>query len=353
MEQELKKGKKWDQLQLPIELPQSNVTIITSDRSEISCITPLPHDQVIDLILGPVPNSSVAVSNVDETCTLPEVDAAYANLLTDLSTENESLIARNIHSVLKGLQPYRERPSKDRSRRFAAGEIPFNKKTSSEHDVINYRYWCIKLTNPILYSAKLFLLGQILYVCQDDKPVDSSVSSCPNTYVMLDIYKYDPQTKLYTLSGRSGLLKAKSLLADVTTLIDADSDHGILLDHKSVPTLISYEPFHDDADLQLLVPEEQPEPQREEDEPYIVENIVKKRFNAQKTHYEYLVKWVGYCSDENTWELPSNIPLPILNEYEQKLLDHSSGKEPLRSGLRDRVSRKLTSRPDFIVNTMP
>ena len=71
-----------------------------------------------------------------------------------------------------------------------------------------------------------------------------------------------------------------------------------------MPTLISYEPFHDDADLQLLVPEEQPEPQREEDEPYIVENIVKKRLMFRR-----LI--IGYCSDENTWKLPSNIPLPI------------------------------------------
>ena len=88
-----------------------------------------------------------------------------------------------------------------------------------------------------------------------------------------------------------------------------------------------------------------------EADPFIVEAIVKKRFNASKVQYEYLIKWIGYSSTEITWELPSNIPKEILDAFEQKLLDHStSTQEPRRSGLRDRATRKLTAKKDFIVN---
>ena len=49
---------------------------------------------------------------------------------------------------------------------------------------------------------QLFLLGQILCITQDDKPVDSSMSNCPNTSVVLYVYKYDPDKKVYTVAGR-------------------------------------------------------------------------------------------------------------------------------------------------------
>ena len=86
-----------------------------------------------------------------------------------------------------------------------------------------------------------------------------------------------------------------------------------------------------------------------ESDPYIVERIEAKRFNSQKAQYEYKVKWLGYSSTENSWELPSNIPSSILDAYEQSILNTSS-REPRRQGLRDRSTRKVLSKPDFIVN---
>ena len=87
------------------------------------------------------------------------------------------------------------------------------------------------------------------------------------------------------------------------------------------------------------------------EDPYIVETIIKKRFNTQKAQYEYLIKWVGYLSTENTWELPSNVPQEMLDTFEQKQMDYSSStQEPMRSGLGNRATRKLTSQKDFIVN---
>lgn len=51
--------------------------------------------------------------------------------------------------------------------------------------------------------------------------------------------------------------------------------------------------------------------------PYVVEKI-KKRFNARKSQYEYFVKWIGYSAKENTWQLTSNIPDDMLEEFERR-----------------------------------
>ena len=69
-----------------------------------------------------------------------------------------------------------------------------------------------------LQSAKVFLLGQILCITQDNKPVDSSMSS---TSVVSYIYQYDSSNEVYTAAGRSTLLKAdKVLIVEVTDYID-------------------------------------------------------------------------------------------------------------------------------------
>ena len=65
------------------------------------------------------------------------------------------------------------------------------------------------------------------------------------------------------------------------------------------------------------------------------------------------MKWIGYYSTENTWELLTNIPDAILGTYKQSLLNKastSSNTDVRRSGLRDRATNKATNRPDFIVN---
>ena len=57
----------------------------------------------------------------------PYTDSAYANYITDICAEDDQPVSRkNIRSIPKGLQPYRERPSKDPSRMFIAGGLPFD-----------------------------------------------------------------------------------------------------------------------------------------------------------------------------------------------------------------------------------
>jgi len=63
------------------------------------------------------------------------------------------------------------------------------------------------------------------------------------------------------------------------------------------------------------------------------------------------VKWIGYASAENTWELPSNIPSVQLNTFESsQLVGASTATTSERSGLRDRTTRRLKNKPDYIVN---
>ncbi len=182
MEKQVKEVNRWKIPQLAIER-HSHLNIIKSGIEEIKVYSPCPHEELISTLLGPVVNTTPA----NDYNVLPETNSAYANLITDISTDDaEVLLEKKIRSVLKGLQPYRERPSKDRSTRFAAGQLAFNQTPSHENNVANYSYWCIKPLNSNL-SAGVFLLGQIVYICQEDKPVETSITNCSNAFVMLNI----------------------------------------------------------------------------------------------------------------------------------------------------------------------
>ena len=88
----------------------------------------------------------------------------------------------------------------------------------------------------------------------------------------------------------------------------------------------------------------------EDSDPYIVEKIVKKRYNTHGEQYEYLGKWQGYVSAENTWELPSNIPNSILQAFKNSLVQSTTGDlgQTRREGLRK--NRKTANKGGFILN---
>jgi len=159
MKKQLKEMNRWENPHLAIATRHSNLNIIKNNIEEIKVHFELKHDEIIDALLGCVADTTLAPSS--DTEMLPDTESAYANFITDICTVNdESLSEKNIRSILKGLQPYRERPSKDRSKRFAAGEIPFDQTPPSEHNVKNYSYWCVKPLTSSLRSACLFLLAQ-------------------------------------------------------------------------------------------------------------------------------------------------------------------------------------------------
>ena len=236
------------------------------------------------------------------------------------------------------------------------GNLPFDIDAASDHDIHKNQFWTIYPSNKVICSAKAFVLTHILFIAELGKPKNSSILSNPNTKVILNLYEYNLETKMYYSSGRSALLHASSTLhINVTKHIIRTPD-GITLSHKDIPELSGYEPFHLELDLTERIPSSStpisdPSNRSEatENDIYIVEKIEKKRYNSKKVQYEYFIKWLGYSSKENTWELPSNIPADMLDQYERSILDpHST--EPRRAGLRDRSTIKSTSKPDFILN---
>ena len=61
--------------------------------------------------------------------------------------------------LLKGMQPYRERPSKDRRKRFC---VSGDSSVPDSHDVCTYQFWAITPQNKMIAKAKCFVLGQIV-----------------------------------------------------------------------------------------------------------------------------------------------------------------------------------------------
>ncbi len=122
-----------------------------------------------------------------------------------------------IAKALKQAQPYRERPSKDRSRRFMVGELPLDHVVNDDHDLITNQFWTIHPSNTVLHSAKVFLLSHILYIAESGKPKNSSIKSNLNPKTILNMYDYDKKTKLHHSSGQSGLVQAsRTLITNVT-----------------------------------------------------------------------------------------------------------------------------------------
>ena len=75
-----------------------------------------------------------------------------------------------------------------------------------------------------------------------------------------------------------------------------------------------------------------PPPFRASQETFEVERIVDSRQKAKKV--EYMVKWKGYPSSENTWEPVSNLEdvLDMVEAYEAKQGTKSCKDEPAKRG---------------------
>lgn len=67
------------------------------------------------------------------------------------------------------------------------------------------------------------------------------------------------------------------------------------------------------------------------DDEYVVEAILKWRFNFRKASKEYLVKWANYTVEESTWEPEHNLSCPdVLRDYIDALnpIDRRNYKSP-------------------------
>ena len=78
-------------------------------------------------------NVPLRMSDVDISDTMP-----VSSTLSEASTAKH---------LLKGMQPYRENPSKDRRKRFCVSNIYGDNRVPSGHDVHNYQFWAITPQN--------------------------------------------------------------------------------------------------------------------------------------------------------------------------------------------------------------
>ena len=150
----------------------------------------------------------------------------------------------------------------------------------------------------VVKSAKVFILSQIIYVSES---VQQSMRANPTTRVMLTVLEYDPTSLSHTPVGRSALLyAAKSLHMNVTDYVTGNASCKTL-DHLLISELSEYVPFHADVDLSSRIDDSTsqtvPADDSDSTDPYIVEKILKKRYNSHKVQYE---KWQGYLPSENT-----------------------------------------------------
>jgi hypothetical protein len=71
---------------------------------------------------------------------------------------------------------------------------------------------------------------------------------------------------------------------------------------------------------------------------FLVEKIIGKRIFKKKT--QYLVRWLGYSSKDDTWEPSDNLPKELIEEYNKSL------EEPAKaSASKSKSSYNLRSQP--------
>ena len=108
-------------------MPQPQLLRVSSDHATLTACTQQMFDNQIDKVLGSetiVPNPNSTQSHFTNS----DIAEAYANFITDVAvTESDDVLPpspKRVQMCLKDLQPYREKPSKDRSKRFAVGDLP-------------------------------------------------------------------------------------------------------------------------------------------------------------------------------------------------------------------------------------
>ena len=373
------KGEQWETPSVPLDDVPTDIHII-KNLTQVKKLDSKFLSSLVTKELGVLDEPPNSISANDQSCNsedlLLEHDSehrqALANMLLDVAISDGActepnddsttpaftkgkLICHNkaVHatSIIKGLQPQREKPSKDRGKRFAAGELFGNKQTTG-NEVEELQFWTLYPQSKVLKSAKLFLLGQISLILNEGKPC-SSAENNNSTEIVLNLYEYNHESESYIIKGKTTIYKAPTVLqANVTNnIIHVQDDfNAVKLQYTDIEELQDYLPFsldvNIDSRIEQFTPDETFESPCKSDE-FIVEQILKKQFNSKLGQYEFLVKWRGYSEKHNTWELIANIPDMMITQFELDNATLTSAETP-RTGLRDRRTIKPKFDPNFI-----
>ena len=313
----LKEREKWDQPDVSHEDVPFAMKRVTN-LSEVNLLDPEKIDALMEE-LGELECELSSTATTEEE--KDESRHALANMFVDIdiSAANEVMKVSSLQKTSSGLQPQWEGPNKNRGKRFAAGELTLDKSTiDSDHQVQDLQFWTLHSTTKALVSAKVFLLGQVCLVLSEGMPCRSAEKN-PSTGVVLTIYDYNPDTSLYHENGRTSLMQATTVLhCNVTALIHFSDDKAVSFSHVTCKDLDGYIPFSANVNIEerLEVLGAGTQAMIDEEDEEEIEEIVKKQFNSRLNQYEYLVKWKGYSSKHNTWELITNIPDDLFCDFE-------------------------------------
>ena len=90
-------------------------------------------------------------------------------------------------------------------------------------------------------------------------------------------------------------MQSKCLIANVDNEIVLE-DEKIKFDHRKITALKEFVPFHDDIDIDARLPKQSATNtttalvtniDNDESDPFIVNEVINKRFNAHKVQYEF------------------------------------------------------------------
>lgn len=134
MAKTLKEYKEWDNPRVSVAASPEGLKTLSGAKRSLVVDTNSVVEQIVSSRLGPVPASGDSAELTQLSQQTEEYEQALANLITDINLTDQDyrvssgVIEHNnkktkVTSILRDLQPHREHPSKDRSKRFAAGDL--------------------------------------------------------------------------------------------------------------------------------------------------------------------------------------------------------------------------------------
>ena len=253
---------KWDRPRLCIAKLNKDVDIVSKEDD----LMVVQSEDIFDVLMDRVIDANVADLDPEEpsnsTTSHDDISEAFSLMLTDDHCSHDDncrfeSIASDIdisgpsipkageaRHILKRLQPYREKPSKDRRKRFCAGKLYGDEGIPADHDVSIHQFWALNPQNAKISRAKCFLVGQIVSMFHLGVLCNSEKKCNKNLQIAMDLFTYLPESSKYIRNGRSGLLKASSLLlVNITENIKIIED-DVVFNYEDISELAEYLPYH-------------------------------------------------------------------------------------------------------------